>query len=108
MSFTLTFSPSLGTSDPITVTTSNGVSITFDTADAGTTYTLTSSSGTITVLDGFSGQTWSPSLSTVTNIPTSVTIIDDSAFHSCTALTSITIPNSVTIIFNAFYGRVMR
>jgi hypothetical protein len=79
--------------------------MTFDTADTGATYTLTSSSGTITVLDGFSGQTWSSSLSTVTNIPTSVTTIGNNAFNTCISLSSITIPNSVTsFLYGTFYN----
>jgi hypothetical protein len=98
MSFTLTFSPSLATTDPITITTSESINIVFDTADNGATYTFTSSTGTITILDGFYGQTWSANLSTVSNIPSSVTSIGDYAFNSCTSLSSITIPNSVTSI----------
>lgn len=105
MSFTLTFSPSLATSDPITVTTSDSILMTFDTADTGATYTLTSSSGTITVLDGFSSQTWSPSLSTVNNIPLTVVTLGESAFNSCQSLSSITIPNSVTnFLYGTFYN----
>ena len=103
MSFTLTFSPSLATTDPITITTSESINIVFDTADNGATYTFTSSTGTITILDGFSGQTWTANLNTVTNIPSSVTSIGIIAFLSCSSLTSITIPASVTSIGdNAF------
>jgi hypothetical protein len=95
MSFTLTFSPSLGTSDPINVITSESITLVFDTSDNGATYTLTSSSGTITALDGFSGQTWSTSLTSVTNIPSSVIYFGNSAFYLCTSLSSIDIPSSV-------------
>jgi hypothetical protein len=99
MSFTLTFSPPLGPTAPITVTTSNGVAMIFQTGNNGGTYTLTSTD-TITVLDGFYNQTWSDKLSSVTNIPNTVTSIGTEAFAWCRFLTSINIPNSVTSIGN--------
>lgn len=55
----------------------------------------------VSISGAFSGCT---SLTSIT-IPNSVSIITNSAFASCTSLTNITIPNSVThILNNAFYG----
>ena len=50
----------------------------------------------VSISGAFSGCT---SLTSIT-IPNSVSIITNSAFASCTSLTNITIPNSVTHIFN--------
>jgi len=105
MSFTLTFSPSLETTDPITVNTSESINIVFDTADNGATYTFTSSTGTITILDGFNLQTWSPNLFSVINIPNSVITLGNNAFSQCQNLSSITIPNTVTsLLYGVFYN----
>jgi len=105
MSFTLSFLPSLGITEPITVTTSDNIVMTFDTTDNGSTYTLTSSTDTITVLDGFNEKFWSFKLSSVSNTPNTVISIGSNAFNNCISLTSINIPNGVTSIGSgAFQG----
>jgi hypothetical protein len=73
--------------------------MTFQTGNNGGTYTLTSPDpNTITVLDGFDNAPWTDYLSSVTNIPNTVTSIGDYAFSLCSSLASINIPNGVTSI----------
>ena len=53
----------------------------------------------------YSGRVDIPSSVTYNGVTYRVTSIGSSAFQDCTVLTSVTIPNSVTIIRNgAFYG----
>jgi hypothetical protein len=92
MSFTLVFNDYVAITNPLSGCTWTAVS-----GSGDTQYTTT---GTPTSLTGFSyqGETWSIKLTQVLNIPNSVTSIANSAFQSCTALTSIIIPTSVTSI----------
>ncbi|MGM9830570.1 MAG: leucine-rich repeat domain-containing protein [Paludibacteraceae bacterium] len=53
-----------------------------------------------------SGAVVIPSSVTYNNIQYSVTSIEDGAFYRCTGLTSITIPESVTIIHSNEYGAI--
>lgn len=59
--------------------------------------------GTGTVTVGATFAMMCPALTSVT-IPNSVTSIGEGAFQNCTSLTSVTIPNSVTSIGNSAFG----
>jgi hypothetical protein len=100
MSFTLNFSPTLATNANIVVS-----GCTFTTSDNGLTYTT---SDTPSSLNGFNSFYWSSFLVSVTNIPSSVTSIDNYAFYNnCTSLSFLTFNNINNITYigiSSFYN----
>ena len=94
-SFLLLAFPLLASAYDIAVTNADGVTIYYNYYNNGTELQVTND---ITNQNSYSGVVNIPEEVLYMNIARKVTSIESGAFWTCTGLTSVTIPNSVTII----------